>query len=51
VRDLSCSIFALVPLEILDIAFVLLCFLKRVEGDQVAAFARGSIFLAGIEAE
>jgi hypothetical protein len=40
-----------VSLEILDVAFVLLRFLKRIEGTQVAALAGRSIFLAGIEAE
>ena len=32
-------------LEILDVAFVLLCFLKRVEGAEIASFAGGRAFL------
>lgn len=39
------------PFEILDIAFVLLCFIEGFEGTQVAALAGGRVFLARIQAE
>jgi hypothetical protein len=42
---------ASVPLEILDVAFVLLRLLKRVEGTQVAALAGRRILLTRIQAE
>jgi hypothetical protein len=45
------AVATLVPFEVLDVAFVLFCFLERIEGAQVAAFAGGWILLAGIEAE
>ena len=38
-------------LEILDVAFVLLCFLNRVEGSEVTALAGGRIFLARVQAK
>jgi len=40
-----------VPLEILNLALVLLCFLERVEGSQVAGVAGGRILLTRIQAE
>lgn len=39
------------PLEILDFAFVLLCFLKRCEGPQVAALPGGRVLLTRIQAK
>ena len=41
----------LVPLEILDVFFVLFCLIERIKGAQVAALAGGRIFLAGIKPE
>jgi hypothetical protein len=38
------------PLEVLDFTFVLLGFFSAGEGAEIAAFAGGGVFLAGIEA-
>ena len=45
------EVSGLVALEVLDFSLVLLCLIHGVERAQVAAFSRGWVFLAGVEAE
>jgi hypothetical protein len=52
-RELSGAVAAgaSMPFEILDVAFVLLCFIEGLERPQVAALPGGRVFLARIQAE